>query len=76
MSPEILSPSILDFPALVLSPITPLIKDSFNKSSASMGNLSEEDKAIAEKKFYLHPSSMSTPRGSSEPQLSPLFPVT
>ncbi|XP_051136127.1 VQ motif-containing protein 4-like [Andrographis paniculata] len=51
-SPGILSPSILDFPALALSP---------------------EEKAIAEKKFYLHPS----PRGgAASPRLLPLFPVT
>ncbi|CAI0468707.1 unnamed protein product [Linum tenue] len=30
--PEILSPSILDFPALVLSPVTPLIPDPFDRS--------------------------------------------
>lgn len=71
--PEILSPSVLDFPSLVLSPVTPLREDQFNKSS---GNSSEEDKAIAEKGFYLHPSPMSTPRGGPEPQLLPLFPVT
>ncbi|GKV38317.1 hypothetical protein SLEP1_g46241 [Rubroshorea leprosula] len=74
--PEILSPSILDFPKLVLSPVTPLNdEDPFNKSSPSLGNSSEEEKAIAEKGFYLHPSPMSTPR-DSEPQLLPLFPVT
>jgi hypothetical protein len=72
--PEILSPSILDFPSLVLSPVTPLIEDPFKRSA--MGNSSEEEeKAIAEKGFYLHPSPMSTPRGA-EPQLLPLFPVT
>ncbi|RVW21900.1 VQ motif-containing protein 4 [Vitis vinifera] len=38
-------------------------------------NKSSEEKAIAEKGFYLHPSPMSTPR-DSEPQLLPLFPVT
>lgn len=70
--PEILSPSILDFPSLVLSPVTPL-RDDHNKSS---GSSSEEDKAIAEKGFYLHKSPMSTPRGGAEPQLLPLFPVT
>ncbi|KAI5662544.1 hypothetical protein M9H77_21867 [Catharanthus roseus] len=75
--PEILSPSILDFPSLVLSPVTPLNEDPFNKSSPSMGNSSEEEKAIAEKKFYLHPSPRtSTPRNSEPPQLLPLFPVT
>ncbi|KAK8527420.1 hypothetical protein V6N13_085249 [Hibiscus sabdariffa] len=72
---EILSPSLLDFPKLALSPVTPLNEDPFNKSSPSLGNSSEEDKAIAEKGFYLHPSPMSTPR-DAEPQLLPLFPVT
>ncbi|OMO73275.1 VQ motif-containing protein [Corchorus olitorius] len=74
---EILSPSLLDFPKLALtSPVTPLNEDPFNKSSPSLGNSSsEEDKAIAEKGFYLHPSPMSTPR-DTEPQLLPLFPVT
>ncbi|KAK4342070.1 hypothetical protein RND71_037886 [Anisodus tanguticus] len=72
--PEILSPSILDFPSLALSPVTPLNEDRFcNKSSPLTTNVSEEDKAIAEKKFYLHPSSRRTPR-DSEPQLLPLFP--
>ncbi|XP_057968649.1 VQ motif-containing protein 4-like [Malania oleifera] len=73
--PEILSPSMLDFPKLVLSPVTPLTEDPFNKSSPSIGNSSEEERAIAEKGFYLHPSPMTTPRGS-EPQLLPLFPMT
>lgn len=77
---EMLSPSMLGFPKLALSsPVTPLNEDPFNKSSSSpsLGNYSssEEDKAIAEKGFYLHPSPMSTPR-DSEPQLLPLFPVT
>ncbi|XP_052206333.1 VQ motif-containing protein 4-like [Diospyros lotus] len=73
---EILSPSILDFPSLVLSPVTPLIEDPFDKSSSpSVGSSSEEEKAIAEKGFYLHPSPRPTPR-ESEPQLLPLFPVT
>lgn len=64
---EILSPSILDFPSLALSPVTPL----------SVGNSSEEDRAIAEKGFYLHPSPRAaTPGSTAEPQLLPLFPVT
>ncbi|XP_071730132.1 VQ motif-containing protein 4-like [Rutidosis leptorrhynchoides] len=66
---EILSPSILDFPSLVLSPVTPL--------SPSVGNSSEEDRVIAKKGFYLHPSPRAvTPLGTAEPQLLPLFPVT
>ncbi|KAL5730408.1 hypothetical protein ACHQM5_003231 [Ranunculus cassubicifolius] len=78
---EILSPSILDFPSLVLSPVTPLIPDPFNRSPPTCSNMNynssaaAEEKAIAEKGFYLHPSPVSTPRGS-EPRLLPLFPVT
>lgn len=88
---EILSPSILDFPSLVLSPVTPLNEDPFynnnnnnyynsSSSSPSMAGANsseEEEKAIAEKKFYLHPSPRTaTPRNSEPPQLLPLFPVT
>lgn len=78
LKPEILSPSLLDFPSLVLSPVTPLNDDDpFDKSSSSpsLGNSSEEDKAIAQKGYYLHPSPITTPR-DSEPQLLPLFPVS
>ncbi|KAF6168274.1 hypothetical protein GIB67_014509 [Kingdonia uniflora] len=70
-NPEILSPSILDFPSLVLSPVTPLIPDPFNRSPPTA-----EQRAIAEKGFYLHPSPVSTPRDSEPPRLLPLFPVT
>ncbi|CAM8984979.1 unnamed protein product [Rhodiola kirilowii] len=78
---EILSPSMLDFPKLVLSPVTPLMEDIFNKSSTPSTTHSnsseEEDKAIAEKGFYFHPSprASTTPKGA-EPQLLSLFPVT
>ncbi|KAM1105269.1 hypothetical protein ACFX13_013849 [Malus domestica] len=47
-------------------------------ASPSLGNSSsEEDRAIAEKGFYLHPSSRATttPR-DQEPRLLPLFSVT
>ncbi|XP_047336812.1 VQ motif-containing protein 4-like [Impatiens glandulifera] len=74
--PEILSPSMLDFPSLALSPVTPLIEDPFNKSSPSLGSSSEEDRAIAEKGFYLHPSPRTMTPRDSEPRLLPLFPVT
>lgn len=71
---QILSPSMLNFPGLVLSPVTPLIEDPFDRSSPSVGSSSsEEEKAIAEKGFYLHPS--PRPEGS-EPRLLSLFPVT
>ncbi|XP_057538437.1 VQ motif-containing protein 4 [Amaranthus tricolor] len=82
---ELLSPSsFLDFPSLVLSPVTPLTHDPFNRSPVSsisspypdpVVDKLAEDKAIAEKGFFLHPSPVSTPR-DSEPRLLPLFPVT
>ncbi|CAI0407488.1 unnamed protein product [Linum tenue] len=77
--PEILSPSILDFPALVLSPVTPLIPDPFDRSGlagAGMMEADSEEKAIKEKGFYLHPSPATTPREAEPPRLLPLFPVT
>ncbi|KAJ8448011.1 hypothetical protein Cgig2_028887 [Carnegiea gigantea] len=75
-NPEILSPSFLDFPALTLSPVTPLIPDLFNRSPAPpVVDTAAEEKAIAEKGFFLHPSPASTPR-DSEPRLLPLFPET
>ncbi|KAL6546602.1 hypothetical protein OROMI_022323 [Orobanche minor] len=75
-TPEILSPSILDFPLLALSPVTPLTHDPFNRVKSG-GNLDTvaEDRAIKEKGFYLHPSPATTPR-DPEPRLLPLFPVT
>jgi hypothetical protein len=75
---EILSPSCLDFPKLALnSPVTPLKhggdgNDPFDR----MSPLSEEERSIAEKGYYLHRSPISTPRESEPPQLLPLFPVT
>ncbi|KAL9998313.1 putative VQ motif-containing protein/13/19/31/33 [Helianthus debilis subsp. tardiflorus] len=77
---EILSPSLLDFPKLVLSPVTPLTFDPFNRSPVTDGSpnldVGAEEKAIAEKGFYLHPSPVSTPRREAEPQLLTLFPLT
>ncbi|KFK38871.1 hypothetical protein AALP_AA3G171300 [Arabis alpina] len=75
---EILSPSCLDFPKLALnSPVTPLKhgNDGDGDPFDRMSPLSEEDRAIAEKGYYLHQSPISTPR-EAEPQLLPLFPVT
>ncbi|KAG5561685.1 hypothetical protein RHGRI_004662 [Rhododendron griersonianum] len=72
---EILSPSILDFPSLALSPVTPLIPDPFNRSPHPGLDMEKEKDAIEKKGFYLHPSPASTPR-DSEPRLLPLFPVT
>ncbi|OEL20378.1 hypothetical protein BAE44_0018608 [Dichanthelium oligosanthes] len=75
--PDVLSPSVLDFPSLALgSPVTPLVADPFNRSPASASPGEEEAAAeraaIARKGFFLHPS----PRGAEPPRLLPLFPVT
>lgn len=70
-TPEILSPSVLDFPSLKLSPVTPLTGDAFNPSPASSSGDAERA-AIADKGFFFHPS----PRGSEPPRLLPLFPVS
>lgn len=79
---EMLSPSLLDFPKLALSPVTPLIEDPFNRSSPSMGSASSSSSyevtramAITEKGFYFHPSPR-TEVSAPVPQLLPLFPVT
>ncbi|KAM0967977.1 hypothetical protein ACFX13_016714 [Malus domestica] len=64
------------------SPITPLGFDSFSfpssgsESPSSPAAVAEEDKAIAEKGFYLHPSPLSTPRGAEPPELLTLFPLS
>ncbi|XP_040375826.1 VQ motif-containing protein 4-like [Oryza brachyantha] len=72
---EVLSPSMLDFPSLALgSPVTPLPPLPGSDEAAAA-----EDRAIAEKGFYLHPS----PRGNAgaggelqpPPRLLPLFPL-
>ncbi|KAE8731655.1 DnaJ/Hsp40 cysteine-rich domain superfamily protein [Hibiscus syriacus] len=78
------SPSqALRLDSTIPSPVTPLVSDSLLYSSSS-GTLSpsspspmvsEEEKAIAEKGFYLHPSPLNTPRGSQPPELLTLFPV-
>ncbi|XP_074588370.1 VQ motif-containing protein 4-like [Curcuma longa] len=75
--PDIMSPSKLDFPSLVLSPVTPLSPDPFNRTPHPNSEAAKwaEDRAIAEKGFYLHPSPR-TPTAAEPPQLLPLFPVT
>lgn len=74
--PEVLSPSMLEFPSLALSPVTPLILDPFSRLLHPSSEAAKwaEDRAIAGKGFYLHPS----PRAMADiepPRLLPLFPV-
>ncbi|XVF48245.1 hypothetical protein PTKIN_Ptkin03bG0174500 [Pterospermum kingtungense] len=62
------------------SPVTPLGSESlFYASSGTISPsspaVSEEEKAIAEKGFYLHPSPLNTPRGNQPPELLTLFPL-
>lgn len=55
---------------VMVSPVSPL------EYLAARGSpRSPEERAIAEKGFYLHPSPLSTPRGSDPPELLPLFPL-
>ncbi|CAN8304037.1 unnamed protein product [Cochlearia groenlandica] len=69
--PKNLSPSILDFPSLALSPVTPLVPDPFDGTGSS----DLEEKAIKEKGFYLIPSPVTSPM-NPEPRLLTLFPLT
>ncbi|XWS26141.1 hypothetical protein CRYUN_Cryun26dG0005400 [Craigia yunnanensis] len=69
----------LDSP--IPSPVTPLGSESLFYSSSgtvspSTPVVSVEEKAIAEKGFYLHPSPLNTPRGSQPPELLTLFPLS
>ncbi|XP_077216506.1 VQ motif-containing protein 11-like [Tasmannia lanceolata] len=60
---------------LLVSPVSPLdLFSSSPSSSSSSWDVLKEEKAIADKGFYLHPSPLSTPR-NSEPELLPLFPL-
>ncbi|XXG51778.1 hypothetical protein AAC387_Pa03g0276 [Persea americana] len=80
----VLSPRSQPLISPISSPVTPLGSDplfsgQFSASSSdspmSSPAVSEEEKAIAGKGFYLHPSPLSTPRGSEPPELLPLFPL-
>ncbi|GFZ17179.1 hypothetical protein Acr_26g0004490 [Actinidia rufa] len=55
---------------VMVSPVSPL--DLFGSPRGEEEE--EEERAIAEKGFYFHPSPLSTPRGS-DPELLPLFPL-
>ncbi|XP_010549332.1 PREDICTED: VQ motif-containing protein 4-like [Tarenaya hassleriana] len=90
--PEILSPSILDFPALVLSPVTPLIPDPFDRSGSSNQSPNESgfvvntdftsksgadlEERAIKEKGFFLHPSPATTPRESEPRLLPLFPVT
>ncbi|KAG6410708.1 hypothetical protein SASPL_128774 [Salvia splendens] len=56
--------------AVVESPVSPL---EYAGRPATPSD--EEERAIAEKGFYLHPNPFGTPPGSDPPELLPLFPL-
>ncbi|KAL1554138.1 VQ motif-containing protein 11-like [Salvia divinorum] len=56
--------------AVMESPVSPL---EYAGSPATPTD--EEERAIAEKGFYLHPNPFGTPAGSDPPELLPLFPL-
>ncbi|KAL6559793.1 hypothetical protein OROGR_004910 [Orobanche gracilis] len=64
---------------VMVSPVSPL---EYLEASVARGSprtprspMEEEERAIAGKGFYLHPSPLSTPRGSEPPELLTLFPL-
>lgn len=61
--------------ALMGSPVSPL--EVLARGSPKSPHEEEEERAIAGKGFYLHPSPLSTPRSASQqpPELLPLFPL-
>ncbi|WVZ24969.1 hypothetical protein V8G54_003513 [Vigna mungo] len=59
---------------VMASPVSPL-EMMLARGSPRTPHEEEEERAIAEKGFYLHPSPLSTPRASQPPELLPLFPL-
>lgn len=70
--PSSASPSSARKRSFLASPISPL--EMLTRGSPR-SPMEEEEKAIAEKGFYLHPSPLNTPRGAEPPELLPLFPL-
>ncbi|KAI4329362.1 hypothetical protein L6164_021632 [Bauhinia variegata] len=66
---------VLGSEILVASPVSPLELLARGSPRTPRSPQEEEEKAIAEKGFYLHPSPLSTPRGADPPELLPLFPL-
>ncbi|XP_061340105.1 VQ motif-containing protein 11 isoform X2 [Gastrolobium bilobum] len=61
---------------LMASPVSPLeVLARGSPRTPISPHEEEEERAIAEKGFYLHPSPLSTPRASQPPELLPLFPL-
>ncbi|OIT31679.1 PREDICTED: VQ motif-containing protein 11-like [Nicotiana attenuata] len=70
---KILSPPPSNRQMVMASPVSPLEMLTRGSPKSPMEEL--EERAIADKGFYLHPSPLTTPRGTEPPQLLPLFPL-
>ncbi|XP_059459033.1 VQ motif-containing protein 11-like [Corylus avellana] len=70
-----LGPSGPPLRPMIFSPVSPLEFYARGSPRTPREVEEEEERAIAEKGFYLHPSPLSTPRGSDPPELLPLFPL-
>lgn len=60
---------------VMASPVSQLELFARGSPRTPRSPMEEEERAIAEKGYYLHPSPLSTPRGAEPPELLPLFPV-
>jgi len=69
------TPSFMFSPSTILSKLSIQEQESREESAISDLNNEEEEKAIKERRFYLHPSPRSKP-GYTEPELLALFPLT
>ncbi|KAL5575551.1 hypothetical protein UlMin_017250 [Ulmus minor] len=77
-SPSSCGPRLTSGPksgGLLFSPVSPLDFLTRGSPTTPASPCPEEERAIAEKGFYLHPSPLSTPRGSQPPELLVLFPL-
>ncbi|CDY40742.1 BnaAnng06050D [Brassica napus] len=69
--------SISGITNLLTSPVDSTPSSLFSDLSLIEGDKAEpEEKAIKERRFYLHPSPRSTNPGYTEPELLTLFPLT
>lgn len=72
-SSSVLPPSPIT-PSAIFSQLTLMEDEKKEESAIPELNTEEEEKAIKERRFYLHPSPRSNP-GFTEPELLPLFPL-
>ncbi|KAL3844979.1 hypothetical protein ACJIZ3_002382 [Penstemon smallii] len=67
--------SVIQLSPPISLPPSPITSNKRVSPSPMELNRGEEEKAIKEKRFYLHPSPRSKPRLASEPELLTLFPL-